>query len=413
MLWFIILLLSGLISLMLWRTFRSHSTLKMESIKQRNIAIAHERSREIESAYEAGDLDTKEYDLAIKDLQLSLADELVASKEMQQEFRASPATINFLLLAIVPLLAIGSYLKTSNFQPDAPGASPTMAVAKNAPSVAELIKQVETRVNEHPNDQQGLFILAQTYASMGRYKEAANRYGQLIKLAEPSADLLSNYADSVTMANDRVFTETTANILNQALALEPTHVSARWLAGLAEQQLGRPDAALRHWLRLQPLLNDAESSTELAVLIEEVTVQLGQSAEIIIAEEQVVSSAQTLDTPIGLQLTVSVEIAAELQSLVEPSDTVFIFAKAQSGPPMPLAVARYPASSLPLTITLDDSMAMLPQMKLSNFEDVVVAAHISKSGQAISQSGDFQSQRIATKNSNPKPIALKISERKP
>lgn len=57
---------------------------------------------------------------------------------------------------------------------------------------------------------------------------------------------------------------------------------------------------------------------------------------------------------------------------------------------MPLAIQRRQADSLPLTITLDDSMGMLPSMKLSSAPQVVVGARISRSGNATPQSGDFQ-----------------------
>jgi len=87
-----------------------------------------------------------------------------------------------------------------------------------------------------------------------------------------------------------------------------------------------------------------------------------------------------------------VSIAPELAARVRPQDVVFVFARASDGPPVPLAVARFRASELPLRFSLDDSMAMAPGFTLSSQRSVIVGARISRSGQAGAQSGDLTGQ---------------------
>jgi cytochrome c-type biogenesis protein CcmH len=77
-----------------------------------------------------------------------------------------------------------------------------------------------------------------------------------------------------------------------------------------------------------------------------------------------------------------------------PEDTVFILARAINGPRMPLAIVRKNVSDLPATVQLDDSTAMSPATALSGFEEVAIEARVSKSGQAMSRSGDL-SGRVA------------------
>ena len=72
-----------------------------------------------------------------------------------------------------------------------------------------------------------------------------------------------------------------------------------------------------------------------------------------------------------------------------PSDRVFIFARAEQGPRMPLAIFDFTVAQLPVTVLLNDSAAMTPAAKMSAFESYIIVARVSKTGEARQQSGDF------------------------
>ncbi len=107
-------------------------------------------------------------------------------------------------------------------------------------------------------------------------------------------------------------------------------------------------------------------------------------------------------------IEVIIKLDPKLAVKASPDDMVFIYAKALSGPPMPLAAVRKQVRELPITIRLDDSMAMMPEMKLSAFPEVAVGARVSLSGNPIAKSGDLEGEIKPVKPGQPGPVMVII-----
>jgi cytochrome c-type biogenesis protein CcmH len=170
-----------------------------------------------------------------------------------------------------------------------------------------------------------------------------------------------------------------------ALETDPDNVKALWLAGHWKNQQGSYADAVRYWQQAAQLLPPEGKDAEvIAQQISQVRAKL--------APGEVVEAPAPRQQPAaaGKAITVNVTLDPQVAAGAAAGDTVFIFARALSGPRMPLAIVRKQVSDLPLTVTLDDSTAMAPAMKLSNFEEVTVGARVSKSGTAMPQSGDLQ-----------------------
>jgi cytochrome c-type biogenesis protein CcmH len=167
----------------------------------------------------------------------------------------------------------------------------------------------------------------------------------------------------------------------RALQIEPNNLKALALAGTAAFERRDFRGAAGLWERMLPLVEaDSEDARTIQSNIDEARAAAGTSKPPLAGAKPSVSAS----------LKGTVKLSPDLASKVSPADTLFVYARAVEGPPMPLAILRRRASDLPLSFSLDDSMAMSPATRLSAFPKVVVTARISKSGSATPQPGDLQ-----------------------
>ncbi|MDD1616046.1 MAG: cytochrome c-type bioproteinis protein CcmH, partial [Methylococcaceae bacterium NSP1-2] len=174
--------------------------------------------------------------------------------------------------------------------------------------------------------------------------------------------------------------------------LAPNNPNALWLAGMAKAQAGEFVAAKKLWTQLAAALpQGSEAQQETQSLLTKIDSKIAE-ADNGTGKEAVSKEATSGNADVRVStasIDVQVSLAPELQNQTSPTDTVFIYAQALSGPQMPLAIVRKQVSDLPLSVSLTDAQAMTPAMKLSNFTDVKLLARISKSGNAMKQAGDL------------------------
>ena len=229
-------------------------------------------------------------------------------------------------------------------------------------------------------------MLGRSFKYLKQYKLAANSFKKAYNILGDEPVLMLQYADSLVMANGGVFTGKPAELIFKALEKAPNDETGLWLAGMAKAEQKEFSQAISYWSKLLAgLPADSDSAKQVNSLIAQVK---AQSTGVQAAEQTVETEAKT-QSESSVTIKVQVSISDSIKAKVSQNDTVFIYAKALTGPPMPLAIVRKIVSDLPLTVTLDDAMAMMPTMKLSNFKSVKVMARVSKSGTAMQQKGDF------------------------
>ena len=186
---------------------------------------------------------------------------------------------------------------------------------------------------------------------------------------------------------------TTAQTAPAVATPEPPPSSARikWLPWLAAAAAAHVLVGVVYWwstsggLRAEAVASSPPPAAASAPLVE---ASVPVAAAVIDNAPPVTPAAGPVGTSIGGTVALSPALALKARA----SDTVFIYARAVDGPPMPLAVIRKQVKDLPLQFTLDDSMAMWPAAKVSAYPRVVVTARVSKSGEGQARPGDLQGE---------------------
>lgn len=158
---------------------------------------------------------------------------------------------------------------------------------------------------------------------------------------------------------------------------KPAASVASLVDGLAERlnNDGRVSTDGKSWLLL------ARSYSHLGRL-PEATEAYDRAAALGEYDEELATLAGDPVAASGAQLRGKVSLSTNAQNTVLPTDTVFVFARAINGPPVPVAATQRRASELPFDFVLSDRQSISPDAMLSGFETVAVTARISRPGVA-------------------------------
>ena len=235
-----------------------------------------------------------------------------------------------------------------------------------------MTEKLAARLKQRPDDWEGWTMLGRAYKALQRPDEAARAWGEAARLKPGDPDILADYAEALAVAAGGKLGGEPTRLLERALKLDPKHQKSLALAGGAAFESGHYATAVKYWEHLLALSqNDVELSQALRSGIDEARSRMAGAAKV-----SAVSG--------------TVSLAPELEELVQPESTVFIFARPAGGPRMPLAISRVKVKDLPYDFTLDDTMAMTPEARLSGFPRVIIGARVSQTGSARASSGDLE-----------------------
>ncbi|MBK1704004.1 c-type cytochrome biogenesis protein CcmI [Halochromatium glycolicum] len=463
---------------------------------QMNLALFKQQLAELDADLASGKLDQTGYESARRDLERELLNDL-GDRDPLTTGAAGPDSTSLAgrlpgpritalaLLFVIPLSAWALYALIGNQSiiPEleriaAAGSGPAQRGSNSElPPLEELVARLEQRLEQQPDDAEGWMMLGRTYFATGNRKGAQEALEKAYKLNPEDPMIVLAYAESIATNNDNQLEGRPAELISEALELDPENTTARWLAAMVAFQRGQFRSAATTWQRLLEATDPStEEAAELRSLIEEAEQRAGvppEARQLAQADTQDSSAAAEASgnsdaeptpeqrsepttapettTPGGGQaadpaaaertaeapsaemgsasagqpqaqeqeqgstsaadsggLQVRAELDPALAGRYPPNTTVFIFARAASGPPMPLAVQRTTLGQLPVAVQLDDSMAMMPAMQLSNFPQVIVGARVSPSGQAMPRPGDLEGESGPVSNASDETIRILI-----
>ncbi len=259
--------------------------------------------------------------------------------------------------------------------------------------------QLADAVRRNPKDASSWFELAQARRIARDYGRANEAYEKALALEPRNADAWADYADSLASTGDRSLAGKPAKAVERALALNPNHVKALWLAASLSLEQKRYKDALGQWQRLRAAL--PAGSPDIAIIDANIAEARGLAG----SPAAPVAAASTAPAAV---IEGSVDVDPALRRQVDAGMTLFIYAKTADGKGPPLAVIRQPVGAWPVRFRLDDTMAMMPGRTVSSVEQVLVEARLSRSGNAIAEKGDLLAPGMTLKVRGAKPIQLVI-----
>lgn len=389
-LWALLLGLLALLFLLVpaWR-FRADSTRGHEPDLRLGTNVEHCRQalQQLEQDLADGAIEQSEYEAA----RLRLQRELLASNVAGESSLSAASPV---LLVLMVLIAIAVALAATWLYRHQGGLTQLQihehmrAVANSEAGATDadrliLKRLLEQQIKTQPQRMQYHGIAAQMAMQDRDYPRAAELYAAVAEQFPDDAGALAFQAQALYLAGNRAMTAEVDALADAAVRIDPLQATVWGMRGMHAFSNGDYANAAEAW---EKVLQTADPMSPNTRLIQQGVARARQLADTTQPNVDVAAAE-------GPVLTVDVSIDPQLQPALPDlpdSAVLFVFAQAENGPRVPLAVARLDPRRFPQTVRLDDSMAMMESMKLSAFDRVQVGARISRAGAVAAVSGDME-----------------------
>jgi cytochrome c-type biogenesis protein CcmH len=405
-------------AVLVWVLLRQGPVVTQASQAKANAKVYRDQIRDLDREHDSGHISDEEWQQSRDELSLRLLEDTSAQDDPQIKQRKPAVWTAIFVLVAVPLSALGLYAGLG--EPVA--LDPMSAKAPEQVSPMEMLKMAESlaqRLEEKPDNLQGWVMLGRTYRSLEKFDKSIQAYDRALKLSADD-DLRLERVEVIAMKTQGNFEGEPWRVIREILQRHPQNYGALLMAGSASFAHAKYEDALNYWLAARKTL-DAQNPDlpELNNAIASVQEKLGIKPDNMAAAQAAATTsaaAPTAGTGVSPNSAGSVSgqvtLSAALKSKANPNDVVFVYATPANGERMPLAIFKTTVSQLPLSFSLDDSTAMSPERKLSSAGEVFVKVRVSKSGNAMPQSGDL-SGTLGPVKVGAKGLTLEIKDQVP
>ncbi len=370
------------------------------------------RLQELQDEIDNGKLNQKDYDSAVIEQKRLLLNEL--SPLQQQSIKGSKRTFSLSAALFLVSFCGVFYYVTGNFHlltqwqqatENLPELGKRAVLQQGEPLSNNEMQQfalgLRTQLAEQGDDEMAWFLLGRIVMQLNDFDMAEQAFQKVLDMNPNNVNALLSYSQALLFEGSESSVTKAAKMLSQVLAIEPSNLDAVSLLALIAYERKDWLEAKTAFELLLSAINESDSRYAM----------LQQRLQEVESELNKINNLTQNNDGQGRYIDVSIALSSELVDQLPKQSTLFVFAKAVNGPPMPLAVIKKNQYTLPLELRLSDANAMVDGLNLSKFDQVEVIARISLDENVQAQSGEFEARSQMINLENTQSVTLKIDKR--
>ncbi|MEL7387230.1 MULTISPECIES: c-type cytochrome biogenesis protein CcmI [Pseudoalteromonas] len=261
---------------------------------------------------------------------------------------------------------------------------------------------LRTKLDQSGDDEVAWMLLGRVAMSLNEFDMAMQSFDKVLKMNPDNKQVLISYSQVLLMEGSDANMSRAATMLSRVLKAEPTNIDAiSLLALIAYERKDWLQAKTAFEVLLASMQQNDPRYSMIAERIAEIDAHLNNEQQTTNTELAKASNSE---------ISITVDLDPALVDSQPQNGTLFVFAKAASGPQMPLAVVKMTEYSFPLTVTLSDTNAMVDGLNLSSVDKIILTARLSKDATVVTSSGELEGKSDVLERANVKEYSLLINE---